>query len=53
MKDRKEGYGEFTWPSGAVFKGQWRDGKQHGEGWMKDEEGKVKTGRWEEGEFKE
>ena len=32
MNDKKEGYGEFTWPNGNTYKGHWFDGKQHGEG---------------------
>ena len=25
--DKKEGYGEFKWPSGNIYKGPWKDGK--------------------------
>lgn len=28
----KHGYGIFYWGDGRIYKGMWKDGKQHGEG---------------------
>lgn len=30
--DKKNGYGEFEWADGKVYKGNWVNGKQHGKG---------------------
>jgi len=27
VNDKKEGYGEFYWPDGRIYKGYWKDGK--------------------------
>jgi hypothetical protein len=27
INDKKEGYGEFFWPDGRLYKGNWKDGK--------------------------
>ena len=43
------GYGEFTWPNGRVYKGQWSEGKQCGEGIIVDENGKTRKGEWANG----
>lgn len=40
MNDKKEGYGEYHWNDGRVYKGQWKDGKQEGEGTLIDKDGK-------------
>lgn len=32
-----------------MYKGGWKDGKQHGEGVMIDEKGVKKKGKWETG----
>lgn len=26
----KDGVGMYTWPSGAVYRGEWKDGSMHG-----------------------
>jgi len=28
VEDKKHGYGEFEWPDGRRYKGQWSNGKQ-------------------------
>jgi hypothetical protein len=48
VNDKKEGYGEFSWPDGKIYKGQWRDGKQHGEGVLKHK-GVERKGLWDNG----
>ena len=32
VHDKKEGYGKYSWPDGRIYKGYWKDGKQHGLG---------------------
>lgn len=27
IEDKKEGYGEFTWSDGRIYKGYWMNGK--------------------------
>jgi len=27
VDDKKEGYGEFYWPDGKCYKGEWKNGK--------------------------
>ena len=34
---------------GKCYKGNWKDGKQHGEGVLTNAEGKEAKGLWEEG----
>lgn len=45
INDKKEGYGEFFWPDGRVFKGQWLNGKQNGHGVMTDSTGRRQEGK--------
>lgn len=35
-EDKKAGYGEFYWSDGKIYKGAWKDGKQHGLGELID-----------------
>ena len=49
----KEGYGVFTWPDGRKYKGNWANGKQHGEGTFINDKGVEQTGIWENGKKKE
>jgi hypothetical protein len=44
------GQGEYTWPDGKVYTGEWRNGKMHGEGKMKVK-GKTVKGTWENGKI--
>ena len=46
MKDKKEGFGKFTWPDGKVYDGLWKDGKQSGYGMFISLSGVFKTGIW-------
>lgn len=48
--NKKEGYGEFTWPDRRVYKGMWLNGVQHGEGVQIDKYGKQISGEWHEGQ---
>lgn len=47
--DKKEGYGEFFWPDGRVYKGYWKGGKQHGKGIFITPEQETKYGVWCDG----
>jgi hypothetical protein len=47
--DKKEGYGEFTWPDGRSYRGYWKDGKQDGRGTYKNKENIEKQGLWADG----
>ena len=49
MEDKKDGEGEFYWQDGKVYKGQWKDGKQHGYGVIIDKDGKEIKAEWAEG----
>ena len=50
VNDKKEGFGVFPWPNGKIYKGQWKQGKQHGEGQMFCLlENTWKNGEWYEG----
>jgi len=49
LDDKKHGEGEFTWPDGRKYKGQWENGKQHGKGTYIDSKGVEKHGEWLEG----
>ena len=49
MSDKKEGYGEFSWPDGRSYKGLWRDGKQEGKGMYVNKENIPREGVWENG----
>lgn len=30
VKDKKHGFGDFTYSDGSMYKGNWMDGKEHG-----------------------
>jgi len=30
--NKKDGYGEFSWPTNGSYKGHWKEGKKHGKG---------------------
>ena len=47
---KKDGYGEYTWDDGKIYKGHWKKGKQHGEGEIYSPQDQVwKKGIWENG----
>ena len=49
-KVKKDGEGEYDWSDGRIYKGGWKDGKQHGEGLFFCVKKKVwKKGIWENG----
>jgi hypothetical protein len=39
----------FTWPDGRKYRGQWKNGKQHGEGIYHSSKGEVRKGQWADG----
>jgi hypothetical protein len=49
VDDKKQGYGEFIWPDGRSYKGDWFNGKQHGKGVYITSQGVEKYGEWKEG----
>lgn len=40
----KQGEGKYTWPSGAVYRGDWHDGCMHGHGTLQGPDGSIYTG---------
>ena len=40
-KDLMDGFGVYTYASGAIYKGQWTAGKQHGNGTYEFPDGSV------------
>ncbi|MDA9324741.1 MORN motif precursor, partial [Amylibacter sp.] len=48
--DRCNGHGTHTWPSGAVYVGEWKDDKQNGHGKMTYASGSIYEGKWLDGE---
>ncbi|CAM9391566.1 unnamed protein product, partial [Laminaria digitata] len=38
------GYGVYSWPSGDVFMGQWRNGLRHGPGMFRSADGREYVG---------
>ena len=48
----RDGKGTYTYTDGARYVGDWKAGKQHGEGTLYNPDGSVKIkGRWENGNF--
>jgi len=48
-KDKREGYGVFTWTSGNTYKGMWKDGNHNGEGTKYiSKTGETQTGIWKD-----
>jgi hypothetical protein len=39
----------YYWPDDKRYEGQWRNGKQHGEGKIVNSKGKSRRGIWEDG----
>eukprot|EP01097_Dermamoeba_algensis_P010240 TRINITY_DN7480_c0_g1_i2.p1 TRINITY_DN7480_c0_g1~~TRINITY_DN7480_c0_g1_i2.p1 ORF type:complete len:226 (-),score=23.72 TRINITY_DN7480_c0_g1_i2:203-880(-) len=46
--DKRNGFGEFTWPGGDSYSGRWKDSKRHGNGTYKWADGRVYQGEWNE-----
>lgn len=46
--DLRNGFGTFTWQDGKEFRGEWKDGRQHGKGVMSCQ-GQQQEGVWHEG----
>jgi len=48
VRDKKNGFGVYTFTDGRIFEGWWVNGKQHGLGVM-IAKGKTKYGVWDNG----
>lgn len=46
MRDKKEGYGVFTWADGRVYKGKYVNDLREGFGEMVESNGRVYRGNW-------
>jgi len=46
---KKEGYGEYRWSSGAVYRGYWHQDRMHGEGELHSPNGDVYKGPFRNG----
>lgn len=46
VRDKKEGYGVFTWADGRVYRGRFVNDLREGEGEMVEGGGKVMRGMW-------
>lgn len=47
--DKKHGEGDYKWADGRIYRGNWYNGKQQGEGYMIFPNKTVKKGKWNEG----
>ena len=45
MKDQMDGYGQYIMNNGRVYEGMWKEGKRHGKGTFKWEDGRIYDGR--------
>lgn len=50
--DCYDGVGTYRDLAGNYYKGSWKDGKQHGNGYMRFADGTVKEGVWEKGNYR-
>ena len=50
-KDTWHGQGTLTFPDGATYAGEWRDGFMNGQGNFTLADGTVKKGIWKDGEL--
>jgi hypothetical protein len=48
--DKRDGFGEMWWPGGNVYRGQWKDDLQDGEGKV-TENGVVTEATWVKGQM--
>ena len=46
-----DGQGAYTYPNGAKYVGQFKDGKVHGHGTYTNTDGSIAEGLWENGKF--
>jgi hypothetical protein len=49
-EDKFDGKGEFKWPNGIKYKGEWSNGEMNGEGVLTTEKGEVFRGTWKNGQ---
>ena len=51
-KDKKHGFGTYTWKDGSVYFGNWENDKKHGKGTFLDASGEELSAVWSKGKFK-
>tara|TARA_Y100000768_G_C23784706_1_gene589704 strand:- start:47 stop:793 length:747 start_codon:yes stop_codon:yes gene_type:complete len=51
-KDKKHGFGTYTWKDGSVYFGNWENNKKHGKGTFIDASGEELSAVWSKGKFK-
>lgn len=44
------GYGEFYWPDGSFYKGEYKNNMKHGKGILKDKKGIIYEGDFSNGD---
>jgi len=49
--DNRGGYGEMYWNDGSVYKGEWKNGSQEGEGILYMADGRMKEGIFQNNRF--
>jgi 1-phosphatidylinositol-4-phosphate 5-kinase len=47
MSGQKHGWGKYSWPSGATYLGEWKQGYLHGYGTFHSPDGSKYQGNWE------
>ena len=51
-KDKKHGFGTYTWKDGSIYFGNWENNKKHGKGTFIDASGEELSAVWSKGKFK-
>ena len=51
-KDKKHGFGTYTWKDGSVYFGNWENDKKHGKGTFLDASGEELSAVWSKGKLK-
>ena len=51
MEDKQEGRGIETWPDGARYEGEYKEGKKHGQGCLNFADGSIYQGNFEVNEI--
>ena len=51
-KDKKHGFGTYTWKDGSRYFGNWENNKKHGKGTFIDASGEELSAVWSKGKFK-
>ena len=53
QESKWHGQGTLTFPDGATYEGEWRDGIMNGQGTFTLADGAIKKGIWKDGELVE